>query len=77
MSAAQYYHQQAAAARAAAAIEPLPRRRDQHVRSAERWEEMARLAEETEQRTLVNEEERRIRPYHQTLREQRILAGRI
>lgn len=75
MSAAQHYHQQAASARAAAANEVLPRRRDQHVRSAERWEEMARQAEETEQRTLVNKEERRVRPYHQTLRERRVSAG--
>ncbi|MDR7256396.1 hypothetical protein J2X47_000557 [Sphingomonas sp. BE270] len=68
MSAANLYRQHAAAQRAAANKESLPRRRQQHVRSAERWDEMAQAAEETDRRAAVNEAEKRERPYHQTLR---------
>ena len=68
MSALTYYREQAALARAQADAEPLPQRRQQHQICAERWEEMALRAEELEQRTEVNAQERRERPYHQTLR---------
>ena len=61
MSAADFYHQQAAAERIAAQKETLPQRRQQHERSAERWDEMARSAEETERRTAVNEASRQAR----------------
>ncbi|MGB3927514.1 MAG: hypothetical protein WBL20_00990 [Sphingobium sp.] len=61
MSAADFYHQQAAAERVAAQKEMLPQRRQQHERSAERWEEMARSAEETERRTAINEASRQAR----------------
>ena len=73
----QYYREMASDARAAADAEPLVRRRAQHELSAERWEEMARAAEETAQRTAVNAEEKRLRPYHQTLRAsaRRIIAA--
>ncbi|MFT3967767.1 MAG: hypothetical protein QM690_17990 [Sphingobium sp.] len=61
MSAATLYRQNAAAQRAAAGKESLPRRRQQHERSAERWEEMARAAEETERRTAINDVQKRAR----------------
>lgn len=69
-----YYFERAAAMRAEAAREPLLQRRRLHEASAERWEEMGRQAEETERQTVINAEERRLRPYHQTLRE-RSAAG--
>jgi hypothetical protein len=68
LSDAHLYRQNAATERAAAAKESLPRRRLQHERSAERWEEMALAAEEIDRRTAINEAEKRARPYHQSLR---------
>ena len=61
MSAAAHYNHNAATARLAAEIETLPQRRRQHERSAERWEEMARAAEETERRAAANEADKRAR----------------
>ncbi|GAA0737080.1 MULTISPECIES: hypothetical protein [Sphingomonas] len=71
---ASYYFERAAAMRAEASREQLPQRRRLHEVSAERWDEMGRQAQETERQTAVNAEERRHRPYHQTLRE-RVAAG--
>ena len=62
---AEQYHEMAAAARAAAASEPLPRRLSEHEQSAELWEEMARLAEDTADRKIINDASRRINPYVQ------------
>lgn len=67
---AQEYRRMASAARTAAAAEPLAHRQAQHERCAERWEEMAHAAEDTERRTAVNMEEKLVRPYHQTTRAQ-------
>jgi len=63
---AEQYHEMAIVARAAAASEALPRRRSQHEQSAERWEEMARLAEDTADRKIINEAARRANPYGQS-----------
>lgn len=54
MSTPNFYNERAAAERIAAE-ESLPQRREQHVRCAERWEEMAQAAQETERRTAINE----------------------
>ena len=59
MSAADFYHQNAASERLAASKADLPNRRRQHEHSAERWEQMARDAEETERRTLSNKAQKR------------------
>jgi hypothetical protein len=59
VSAADIYYQNAASERLAASKQDLPNRRQQHERSAERWEDMARGAEETERRSRINEEEKR------------------
>ncbi|HEX7783930.1 MAG TPA: hypothetical protein VF509_14075 [Sphingobium sp.] len=59
MSAANFYNERAAAERFAAEKEILPQRRQQRARSAERWEEMARSAQETERRTAINEADKR------------------
>lgn len=59
MSAAEIYYKNAANERLAASRQNLANRRRQHERSAERWEEMARAAAETERRTLINEAEKR------------------
>lgn len=69
-----FYFAQAAAMRAQGHREPLPQRRRLHELSAERWEDMGRQALETERQTVINAEERRLRPYHQTLRA-RLAAG--
>lgn len=61
MSAAAHYNHNAATARLAAENETLPQRRRQHERSAERWEEMARAAEETERRAAANDADKRAR----------------
>ena len=63
---AEEYHDMAIAARATAASESLPRRRSQHEQSAERWEEMARQAEDTAVRKTINEAARRANPYGQS-----------
>lgn len=59
MSAADIFYQNAAAERRLALKQDLRHRREQHERSAERWEEMARAAEETDRRTAINEAEKR------------------
>lgn len=59
MSSAKLYRDQAAAARAAALVEPLPRRRQQHVLSAERWDEMAAYAEDVDTMAVTNAETKR------------------
>jgi hypothetical protein len=63
---ADIYYQRAIAERAAAAIEALPLRRQQLERSAQRWEEMARQAEDTGRRAEINEAEKRAKsvPYY-------------
>lgn len=68
MSIASFYHQQAAQARQRAASELLTQRRARLLQSADRWDEMAREADELDVRTRINAEERRLRPYHETLR---------
>lgn len=62
---AEDYRELATAARAAAASEPLPQRRSRHEQSAERWEEMARQAEDTAERKVTNEAGKRANPYGQ------------
>lgn len=54
--------------RQAAAHETLPQRRLQHERSAERWEDMARQAEEVLRQTVTNAESKRANPYPQSFR---------
>jgi hypothetical protein len=59
LSTPNFYNERAAAERIAAEQESLPQRREQHVRCAERWEEMAQAAQETERRTAINEADKR------------------
>ncbi len=49
-----YYLERADAMRAQASREPLLQRRRLHELSAERWEEMARQAQQTERQTAIN-----------------------
>jgi hypothetical protein len=62
MSIAEVYRQNAESERVAAGKEILPRRRLQREHSSERWEEMARAAEETARRTAINDALRAARP---------------
>jgi len=54
MTNAEQYRAQAAAQRTLAAQSDLPNRRLMHEHSAMMWDEMARSAEDTIERTLVN-----------------------
>lgn len=54
MTNAEQYRNQAAAQRTLAAQSDLPNRRHMHERSASMWDEMAQLAEDTIERSLVN-----------------------
>lgn len=65
LSAADTYRQNAAAERIAASKQNLPHRRQIHERSAERWEEMARAAEETERRAATNAADKLVRAHPQ------------
>jgi hypothetical protein len=68
VSVASTYHGNAATERAAAAEEPLPLRRLQLERSAERWEDMARAADELARQTAANTASRIAHPYPQSFR---------
>ncbi|WP_257558224.1 hypothetical protein [Sphingobium sp. CFD-2] len=68
MSLADIYRQRSVDQRAAAAAEPLPLRRQQHERAAQRWETMAQEAANDARRAQINEAEKRARqapPYVQ------------
>lgn len=64
------YAENAMAERRAAARETLPQRKLQHERSAERWEDMARHAEEVSLQAQTNAESKRANPHHQAFRRQ-------
>ncbi len=68
MGVASTYHENATMERAAAAKETLPLRRLQRERSAERWETMARSADDLARQTAVNTASRIAQPYPQSVR---------
>lgn len=63
LSAANFYNERAAAERIAAEEEILPQRRMQHERAAERWEQMAQSAQETQRRAAINEADKRAKTW--------------
>ncbi len=68
MGGSSIYHANAAAERLAAEQELLPLRRLQRQRSAERWECMARQAEELERHSALNAASRNEQPHYQSFK---------